>query len=204
LSLRPGRKRSAAQESARQGGRRQSGRLLELPILGAILVVVGVWLGKYHPAGFALAALPIVLWLGILVAGFVSRVRTRLRRGRAVRARLAALQAEGFAAQLVCEGDLARGEAWAAFDPAANAVKLVSEEGVRSFELSGLGSVTIDEAHRLGDPTPLYYSLDLFFGDPNAPARLGERASVATTSRREAARWKSEIEALRAPPVPPS
>jgi hypothetical protein len=165
-------------------------------------MIAGLWLGGYHPAGYLLTALPVVLWLGLVVAGFVWRVRTRLRRGRVVRERLAALQAEGFSPRLVCKGDLARGEAWAAFDPAV--VKILSEEGVRSFELSRLGMVTIDEPRRLGDPTPLYYSLGLFFGDPNAPARLGERAAVATTSRREAGRWKSEIEALMASSRRPS
>jgi len=175
--------------------REQAGRLYELPLLGAILVVVGVGLGKYHPAGFALAAVPIVVWLGIIVTGFVWRIRTRFRRGRVIRAGLAALRAEGFDAQLVCKGDLARGEAWAAVDPARDSVVILSEESVRRLELSRLSSVTIDEAHRLGDPTPLYFSLGLHFGDLHA--------SLVTTSRREAERWKREIEALRAPPRPP-
>jgi hypothetical protein len=171
--------------------RRQSGRLLELPILGAILVVVGAWLSKYHPAFWLIAAAPILVWFGINVAGFVWRIRTRLRRGRAVRAHLAALQAAGFNAQLVCKGDLARGEAWAAVD--GSAVKIVTEEGVRSFELSRLGELTIDEAHRLGDPTPLYFSLSLYSG-----------ASLVTTSRREAERWKNGLETLKAESRPPS
>jgi hypothetical protein len=198
---RQGEKRRGEKRRAR---RAQLGRLYELPLLGAILVVVGAWLAKYHPAGWLLAAAPILVWLGIIVAGFVWRVRTRLRRGRAVRARLAALQAEGFSAQLVCKGDLARGEAWAAFDPAADAVKLVGEEATRGFALSRLGAVTIDEPHRLGDPTPLYYVLSLYFGDPNAPFQAGLCASIATTRRREAERWKKAIDALMGPRRPPS
>ena len=153
-------------------------------------------MSKYHPAWWLLAAAPILVWFGINVAAFALSLRTRLRRARAIRERLAALQAEGFAAQLVCKGDLARGGAWAAFD--RREVKILSEDGVRSFELSRLASVMIDETHRLGDPTPLYYSLSLSFGDPGAPA------SIATASRREAERWRQEIAALTAPPRPPS
>ena len=37
-----------------------------LPIAGAVLVVTGFWIGgKHHPAGFILAVIPILLWVGL-------------------------------------------------------------------------------------------------------------------------------------------
>ena len=178
------------------GPERQRGRLLELPILGAMLVVVGVWLTKYHWSGILVAALPIVLWLGLLSTAFIVGMTTAIRRRRAIRAHLAALQAEGFVATLLCKGDLSRGEHWAAFDGAQ--AKIVSADAVRSFDLSLLKSVHIDAATRLGDPNPLYYAVALSFPDFTG--------SVVTTSRARARRWVQEIEALRPassrPPVP--
>ena len=168
------------------GPERQRGRLLELPILGAILVVAGVWLTKYHWSGILVAALPIVLWLGLLSAAFVAGVATAIRRRRAIRAHLAALQAEGFVATLLCKGDLSRGEHWAAFDGAQ--ARIVSADAVRSFDLSLLKSVHIDAATRLGDPNPLYYAVALSFPDFTG--------SIVTTSRRKARRWIEEIRAL--------
>jgi hypothetical protein len=170
------------------GPERQRGRLLELPILGAVLVVVGVWLTRYHWSGILLAALPIVVWLWLLSAGMT----TGLRRRRAIRARLAALQAEGFVATLLCKGDLSRGEHWAASDGAQ--VKILSAEAVRSFDLSLLKSVHVDEATRLGDSNPLYYSVSLSFPDFNA--------SIVTTSRTRAQRWAREIKGGFRPPTP--
>jgi len=167
-------------------------------------MVAGLWLGGYHPAGYLLAALPIVAWLAFALVGFVAQLQIGTRRRRAIRERLAALQAEGFSARVVCEGDLARGEAWAAFDPAADAARIISAEGVRCFALSQLGSLHIDEPRRLGDPTPLYYVLSLYFGDPDARFQAELRAGIATTSRREAERWQSEIEALKASSRPRS
>jgi hypothetical protein len=35
-------------------------------VVGAILVVIGFWLGgKYHPAGFVIAAIPIGAWAAL-------------------------------------------------------------------------------------------------------------------------------------------
>jgi hypothetical protein len=160
-------------------------------------MVAGLWLGSYHPAGYALVALPVVLWLGVLAVAFVVSVLVRTRRGRAVRARLASLQAGGFTPALVCKGDLARGETWAAFDPARDEVKVLSAEEVRSFELSRLSSAEIDAATPLGSTTPLYYSLSLYFGDPKAPLQPELRAGLATSSRRKAERWREAIASLR-------
>ena len=168
------------------GPRRQRGRLYELPLLGAILVVAGVWLTKYHWAGILVAALPIVLWLGLLSTAFVVGMSTALRRRRAIRERLAALRAAGFVATLLCKGDLARGEHWAAFD--GTQARIVSADGVRSFELSLLKTIHIDPATRLGDPHPLYYGVSLSFP--------GFNASIVTTSRRKAERWVKEIGAI--------
>lgn len=36
-----------------------------LPIVGAVLVVLGAWLAKYHPAGWALALLPVGVWAAL-------------------------------------------------------------------------------------------------------------------------------------------
>lgn len=36
-----------------------------LPVVGAVLVVLGAWLAKYHPAGWALAALPVGVWAAL-------------------------------------------------------------------------------------------------------------------------------------------
>jgi len=37
-----------------------------LPVAGAVLVVLGFWIGgKHHPAGFVLAAIPIGIWAGL-------------------------------------------------------------------------------------------------------------------------------------------
>lgn len=174
------------------GPERQRGRLLELPVLGAVLVVTGVWLTRYHWSGILVAALPIVLWLGLLSAGFFAGMTTALRRRRAIRAHLAALQAEGFVAQLLCKGDLSRGEHWAAFDGAQ--AKILSAEAVRSFDLSLLQSIHVDEATRLGDSSPLYYSVALSFPDFNA--------SIVTTSRARAQRWLRDIKADFRPPSP--
>jgi len=36
---------------------------INLPALGAVLVVLGFWIGgKFHPLGFILAAIPIGVW----------------------------------------------------------------------------------------------------------------------------------------------
>jgi len=36
-----------------------------LAIGGAALVVLGAWIAKTHPAGFALAAVPILVWAAL-------------------------------------------------------------------------------------------------------------------------------------------
>jgi flavin-dependent dehydrogenase len=48
-----------------------------LPVGGAVLVVLGFWIGgKHHAAGFALAAVPIVIWAGLHAAAWL-RARRR-------------------------------------------------------------------------------------------------------------------------------
>jgi len=49
-----------------------------LAVSGAVLVVLGFWIGgKHHPAGFVLAVVPIAIW-----AGLHAVARLRARRGR--------------------------------------------------------------------------------------------------------------------------
>src|SRR5262249_32592556 len=146
----------------------QGGRLLELPILAALVMMAGLWLGGYHPAGYLLAALPILLFLLFFVAHSIQRARIPRRR-RVMRERLPALQAEGFNAQLVCEGDLACRDAWAAFDAAKGEAKVIAADGVRSYALAALASIRVENAP-IG-PEPLHYLLSLYFGDPQAPFR---------------------------------
>jgi len=45
-----------------------------LPVAGAVLVVIGFWIGgKHHPAGFILAAIPILAWAGLHARAWVRR-----------------------------------------------------------------------------------------------------------------------------------
>jgi hypothetical protein len=44
---------------------------INLPALGAVLVVLGFWIGgKFHQAGFILAAIPIGIWAWVSFANW--------------------------------------------------------------------------------------------------------------------------------------
>lgn len=52
-----------------------------LPVLGAVLVVLGFWIGgKVHPAGFILAAIPIGAWAAL--HAHHAWLRTKAKAGR--------------------------------------------------------------------------------------------------------------------------
>lgn len=47
-----------------------------MPVFGAVLVVIGFWIGgKYHPWGFVLAAIPIGIWGALHVQHWLRRRR---------------------------------------------------------------------------------------------------------------------------------
>jgi len=49
-----------------------------LPLSGAVLVVLGFWIGgRHHPAGFVLAAIPIAIWAGLHAAAWLRERRRR-------------------------------------------------------------------------------------------------------------------------------
>lgn len=49
-----------------------------LPVVGAVLVVLGFWIGgRHHPAGFVLAAIPIAIWAGLHAAAWLRERRRR-------------------------------------------------------------------------------------------------------------------------------
>jgi hypothetical protein len=152
------------------------------PLAGAVLVVIGAWLGgKYHPAGFLVALVPLAAaaWIGLWRWSAAGRLAARRR--RAIRARLETLRGEGFEPQLVLQGDLARGEAWAAFDFGKAQALIMTEEDARTVPLAHIDSVRVREWTSVGNPLPQYYSLLIRFVD-------GE-VDIMAAGRPEAQRW---------------
>lgn len=183
--------------------RTQLGRLLELPILGALLVVAGFWIGgKFHPLGFLLAAIPILLWAGLNVAALAQRLREARRRRAIVATALDELQGKGFDTQLLIKGDLGRGDAWVAFDFTRSEAAVLTDTGTVSRALSTLSTVRIgDGARRLGATVPEYYCLDLYFGPKDEPYRSDAACSVAAPSLRAARRWAGALQQRLGPSV---
>lgn len=169
----------------------QAGRLLELPILGAVLVVLGAWLGgKYHPAGFILSLIPILIWAGLSAARLALRVGRAWRLRGAIRAQLRGLLAQGFDAQLLLKGDLGWGDAWAAFDFARGEIAVLRESGMTRHALGQLKEVFVgDGARRLGDTNPHYYTLELGFAPPGEARAI----SIAARRRGTAQAWAERV-----------
>jgi hypothetical protein len=181
--------------------RAQRGRLLELPILGALLVVAGFWIGgKYHPLGFILASIPILLWAGLNVAHALQRFRLAGRRRKIVLKALDGLREGGFDAQLLLKGDLGNGDTWVAFDFTREEAAVLTDAGKALHPLSSVSTIRVAEGARLlGASTPEYYCVDLYFAPADEPYREDASCSVVAPSLRAARRWARELhERLRA------
>ncbi len=175
--------------------RPQRGRLLELPILGALLVIAGFWIGgKYHPLGFTLAAIPILLWAGLNIAHAMQRFGLAGRRRKIVMNALDGLRGSGFDAQLLLKGDLGNGDTWVAFDFTRQEAAVLTDEGKALHPLSSLSTIRVAEgARRFGASTPEYYCLGLYFAPADEPYRKDAGCSVVAPSLRAARRWAREL-----------
>jgi len=118
---------------------RQSGRLLELPILAAVLGILGVWIGSaYHPSGYIIAVIPIVVWAGMVIMerGIQASEANRVRQTMGVH--LSTVSTQNFDPQLVLKGNLKWSKAWAAFDFTRGEVAVMFEDDVIRQPISQL------------------------------------------------------------------
>jgi len=133
----------------------QVGTLLEIPILGAMLIMAGALLGPKHPVFFVLIFLGLVVLFLPYILHFVLAIRNRFRLHRT----LSDLRRSGFTVRHVLTGSAA-GNA-VIFDTLAGNVVWFDMDGSTNGKLADIETVQLvpESWTRLGGPTRIVYTI---------------------------------------------
>lgn len=167
----------------------EAGTLYELPILGFILMLAGIFLSSRHPGFLVLTGLGIIVLFLPSILDFLSRIKNRTEDRHLIALCAAEFTRRGSSPGLALRGNRSAGVV--VFDSAAKQVAVaVPEIPIQIFDTRDLKTtLTQGEVSKLGGPKMLRYYME--FTLPGKKSLM-----LVFTSRRKAKRMFGKVKKI--------